>query len=164
MSFQSWPRLPVFSQDFVAVGSQIPVETSDQRRAQKAILRSKFPTLARVPIDRNYYEPLLLNPSPWRQRLSYFYKAQIVWQKVQKKLGYERRYYYRIYDINRPGIRAIRRQAEAYRDKLSDVFDLDYFAQLLPPQDRISLGRDPIIETKRYLLLLGVLLWAGKNR
>jgi len=163
MSFGAWPRIPVLDQRLIAVSAQLPSESTSQRRAQKAMVKAWFPDLARLPLDHNDFDIQPLSPSSWQKRLQPLFRVRKLGWKVQSKLGRERRYYYRMFDINHPGLRQVRRQANAYRDALSPQFNRAYFDQLLPPTETLALERDPIQETKRYLVLLALLLWAGKN-
>ena len=72
----------------------------------------------------------------------------------------ERRRYVRLYDLNGPGWRAIRRDAEPYRRRLAGLFVPEVLNECLPPPDvTIALG-DPIIDSTGPKLLLGLLLWS----
>jgi asparagine synthase (glutamine-hydrolysing) len=163
IAFTAWPRIPILDQQVLAVSGQLPGRTTIKRRAQQALVRQCFPELARLPLDRNDFNIEPLSPSPERDRLKPLIKMRQRWWKLQKRCGHDRRYYHRAFNINRPELQALRRQANQHRAKLADVWDLAVLEELLPQQDHIPLGPDPIRETKRYLNLTGILLWAGKN-
>ena len=127
------------------------------------MVRRCFPDLARLPLDHNAFSIEPLSPSPWRQRLKPLIKAQQTWWKVQKRLGYDRRPYFRGYNSNRPELQALRQQANRHRDKLANIWDLSVLDELLPDQTVLPFEKDPIQETKRHLNLTGILLWAGEN-
>lgn len=162
-SFAIWPRVPILDQKLLAVSGQLPSQTTSRRRAQQAMVRRCFPDLARLPLDHNAFSLEPLSPSARRQRLQPLIKAQQTWWKVQKRLGYDRRPYFRSFNSNRPELQALRQQANRHRAKLADLWDLSVLDQLLPDQAVIPFGKDPIRETKRHLNLSGILLWAGEN-
>ncbi|MBD2461262.1 hypothetical protein H6G89_09410 [Oscillatoria sp. FACHB-1407] len=163
-SFGGWPILPVLDQQLLAIASVMPAATTSQRRAQRALVKTRFPDLARLPLDHNAFnvEPLLSDGD--RHRLRPLQTLQQHWHKVQQRLGYERRYYYRIFSINNAGWRKIRQQVEPYRQTVSDLFNTDVLNELLPPPHKpIPLQSDVIIESLRLQMLLCFLLWANKN-
>lgn len=163
MSFAAWPRLPILDQQLLSISGQLPGKTTMARRAQREIIRRCFPAVARLPLDHNDFniEPLYL--SPRRKRLKPLVKVQQRWWKLQKRLGRDRRYYYRNFNINRPELKALRQQADQHRAKFADIWNLSVLDELMPSQSQLNFKADPICETKRYLTLTGLLLWAGKN-
>lgn len=165
MTFGTWPCLPILDQQVLAVGSQLPSATTSKRRAQKALVQRSFPQLAQLPLDHNGFSIQPLTPSRQSQRWQQLARVRSQWWKLQAKLGYERRYYYRIFNINNPGLRAVRREVEPYRDAVSDLFNREALDTLLPPPEvPIPIQSDQITETKQYTLLLGLILWAGQHR
>jgi asparagine synthase (glutamine-hydrolysing) len=76
--------------------------------------------------------------------------------------GIEPRYYYRMYDLNGPGWRAIRRLAEPHRETLSDLFDVKALREYLPPPEDTIEMRDTIVDGSGRKLLLGLMLWRGR--
>ena len=164
LSFGAWPVLPFLDRHLLATASAIPATTLDARRAQKSILCRFFPELAQLPLDRNSYNTEPLQPSPLRQRLSMLYAGQRLWWRVQKKLGYDRRYYYRIFDINHAGWQTVRRQAEPYRNRTRSLFNHNVFDRLVPPPSvPISNLRNPIADVSQIKALLGFLLWHAEH-
>ncbi len=161
LSFMAWPSLPVLDRQLIETMLAMPAETLDGRRAQKTLLCRDFPQLAQLPLDRNSNDTTPLQPTPMRQRLAPLYMMQRRWRGVQRRLGYERRYYYRVLDINNPGWRAIRRQAEPHRDRLHDLFHPEVLNQLLPAPDQTWVyQKDAILESASVKTLLGLLLWS----
>ncbi|MEQ8381119.1 MAG: asparagine synthase-related protein [Coleofasciculus sp. A1-SPW-01] len=159
--FGAWPILPVLDQQLLDMTAKFPVQSFAHRQAQNQLVCTHFPQLARLPLDRNDFnvEPLL--SSPTRQRLARLFFLQLKWRRLLRKLGYDRRYYYRVYDINNPGWKAVRYLAEPQRQQIGELFDLDVLEQLLPPPHLpIKLGFDPIPESSGLKALLGFLLWS----
>ena len=162
--FGAWPILPILSRQLLDTTAAIPVESIAQRRLQKELLCQRFPELAALPLDRNDYDVEPLKPSKRRSSLARLYRLQRRWRQWQQKLGYEQRYYYRIYDINHSGWQAVRRQAEPHRPLVRHLFDEKVFDSLLPPPDvPVPFRGDPIIEASGIKALLGFLLWSKEN-
>jgi hypothetical protein len=65
-----------------------------------------------------------------------------------------------VFDINGPGWSAVRREAEPYRSRLSDLLDKSTLDALLPPPDVPLHCDDPIIDSAGPKTLLGLFLWA----
>ncbi|MEM8544775.1 MAG: hypothetical protein AAGF66_12390 [Cyanobacteria bacterium P01_H01_bin.119] len=164
LSFVAWPRLPVLDQQLLAVSGQLPGNTTASRYAQREIVKRSFPKLAALPLDHNDFRVTPLLASPVRKKLTLFNKTRQRWWRLQQRLGRDRRYYYRNFDINRPALQALRQRADAYRDKFSDIWDLSALQSLMPAQPKIPIQTDVILETKRCLTLTGALLWAGRNQ
>ncbi|WP_414587629.1 asparagine synthase-related protein [Scytonema sp. PCC 10023] len=163
LSFGAWPILPVLNWQLLEVSALLPEKTIAQRRAQMELLCTYFPQLAQLPLDRNAYnlEPLLGRKN---QFLAPLVKLQRRWwQFQQQKLGYERRYYFRTYDFNNDGWRAIRQQAELYRDHIRCLFHEDVFNALLPTPDVRTQYKDPIIDASGIKALVGLLLWSKEH-
>jgi len=132
-SFAIWPRLPILDQQLLAVSGQLPGETTSRRRAQKEMVCRCFPDLARLPLDHNAFSVEPLSPSLRRKQLRPLIKAQQTWWKMQKRLGYDRRPYFRSYNSNRPELQVLDREIEQER-----LFDLEF-----DPQERCNLATSP---------------------
>ena len=162
LSFGVWPVLPFLDRHLLAITSAMPATTLDSRRAQKAMLCRFFPELAQLPLDRNSYNTEPLQPTSQYRNLSLLWAAQRQWRRVQKKLGYERRYYYRIFDINHVGWQTVRHQAEPYRAQMRSLFNPEVFDRLVPPAALpIASPRDPFSGVSGIKALLGFLLWSA---
>lgn len=163
LSFGAWPVLPVLDRGLLEAIGGMPVASLAERRAQDELLRSRFPDLARLPLDRNSSNTEPLSPPLWRRAL----------RTVVKRLGAvpgvptavtgprtERRRYYRLYDINGAGWRAVRREAEPYREGVAHLMREDVLHNVLgSPDTEVSL-HDPIVDSSGLKLLLGLLLWS----
>lgn len=170
-SFGAAPILPVLDQELLSITALLPTREID-RLAQQQLVMTRFPALAKLPIDRNSYDvtPLLsdqitdqtLNKISRLQRK--WYQWQRYWYKFQEKLGYDRRYYYKILDTNNAGWRSIRQEAESGRSIAGEIFNLEVLAKILPAANlKINSVHDSIIESSKVKLLATFLLWTKNN-
>ena len=166
LSFGAWPVLPCLDWQVLKTTTALPVESLAQRRAQYELVRTRFSPLAQLPLDRNDFntEPLQLTGRGQRY-IRRFYEMQAKWRQFQQqKLGYERRHYYRTFDLNNPGWRLVRQQAEPYREQVGHLFHEEVLNELLPPPNQpIQFAIDPITESSKLKVLLGFLLWSREH-
>jgi asparagine synthase (glutamine-hydrolysing) len=163
MSFGALPVMPAIDRKLLECAGAIPAASIAERRAQTELLCNKFPKLARLPIDRNSYDTTPLKP-----RLRYLARQEI--SKVMKKFfGFsgngkaEHRYYYRIYDFDNKGWKAVRREAEPHRKKMYEIFEKDEVNKLLPrPEEQANL-KEKIADASGLKLLTGLMLWSKGN-
>lgn len=169
LSYGSWPVMPFADEALLTAMLGMPLTTLLHRRIEKDLLCRRFPALARLPLDRNAMDmtPLLLSPREaaveWLKRITRYPRRR---RKVRKWLGLqeiERRYYYRVHDINNPGWMAFRREAEPHRKKAELIFSPSILRELLPPPDVSIALADGIIDGANRKILLGFMLWAGRN-
>ncbi|NES84008.1 MAG: hypothetical protein F6K10_22785 [Moorea sp. SIO2B7] len=159
--FGSWPALPALNYQLLATIAGLSDETIAKRRGEEEFLIRKFPQLAQLPLDRTSkfsIEPLITSQT--HQLFAPLLSLQSKWRQLQRKLGWERRYWFRIYDLNNPGWLAVRQQAEPYRQQVYHLFDEEAFNALLPKPEvsiPIKKGRDSLKS------LIGFLLWSGDN-
>jgi asparagine synthase (glutamine-hydrolysing) len=167
LSFGAWPVLLHLDLQLLKTAAAMPVETVVYRRAQNRLACSRFEQLAKLPLDRNNFntEPLYLTSRYQRlARRLRLYWLQQEWRQLQQKLGYERRHYYRTFDINNPGWLAVRRQAEPYRQQVGHLFHENVLNELLPsPNVPIEIKVDPIPKSASIKTLIGFLLWSKAN-
>ncbi len=160
LTMGAWPVVVLLGSGLTDVAASLPVETLVGRRAEDAILRSRFPSLARLPLDRNSDDTTPLLPSTaqrLRRRISEH--VPLVQNLARIRHPLERRRYYRLYDLNSGIWQTIRRLAEPARRSVGDLVRLDALNALLPPPDvRIDL-KDPIIDSNGLKALLGFLIW-----
>jgi asparagine synthase (glutamine-hydrolysing) len=166
-----WPVLPAFDRRVLAVLGGIPKESFLQRRIQKHLVCTRFPDLARLPLDRNSIDTRPLLPR-------YGERGEKWLLKVRRKIGRlsgadkkERRFYYRIMDFNGPGWRAVREEAEPGRKLLEPFFHREVLDRLVPPpgatlreenipKNPATVNMDMIKCTSGVKLLTGLMLWA----
>lgn len=157
-SFGAWPIVPATDLGIVALGSGLPLETVDGRRLQVEHLRSHFPQLAALPLDRNSY-----NTDPLLPSLAYRIRRRVRHELRRfvpaRTRGVERRRYYRQFDVNGPGWRAIRRAVEPHRHLGREYFHGDVLDEVLPPADAEVRFADAITGPAGMKTILGFLLW-----
>jgi asparagine synthase (glutamine-hydrolysing) len=162
-SFGATPVLPVLDRELLAVTALLPRWDID-RLAQQQLVITRFPDLAKLPIDRNDYNtlPLLIDRLP--RLTKKWYEARGNFYKLRAKLGRDRRFYYHIFDTNNPGWQAVRQLAEPQRSVANALFNPNILGKILPPADtQLKFSQDTIIESSRVKLLTAFLLWAEHN-
>lgn len=161
LSFGAWPTQPFLDWQMLETTAAMPLETMSKRRAQNALLCTRFPQLAQLPLDRNDYNVEPLQPTRTRRRLAKLFELQRKWRQLQQKLGYERRYYYRIQDINNPGWQSVRQQAEPQRKQVSELFHEEVLDELLPKASvPVRFQGDAITGASARKAIVGFLLWS----
>ena len=77
----------------------------------------------------------------------------------------ERRYYHSVFDLNGPGWRAVRSEAEKSRTKAESILDREVLRRWLPPPDeQIASGATDFFQAgSRRKSLLGFMLWASEH-
>jgi asparagine synthase (glutamine-hydrolysing) len=160
MSFSAWPVLPYLNQQLLEVSASIPAATLDSRNAQKALLCKAFPELAQLPLDRNDYS---IQPLQAAESADPMQTLQQQWRRIQAKAGYERRFYYRTLDINNPGWRAIRQQADSLRPFAEHLFNPEQLNLLLPATHHTLRSSNPIAGNAPLRNLWGFFLWAAHH-
>ncbi|MFN0097709.1 MAG: hypothetical protein ACKVS7_03465, partial [Gemmatimonadaceae bacterium] len=151
LSFGAWPVLPIIDQAFIEATLRIPLPMIAGRTMQDAVLRKRFPALARVPLDRNAHDtrPLV---ETWRSRLS------AATQRLRAPTpSVEQRFYVRMYDYDNPGWRAIREAAEPGRAAMSEWFDTAELGSIVPTPSHDVAHADPIAEGFGPKMLTGLM-------
>jgi asparagine synthase (glutamine-hydrolysing) len=163
-SFATWPVQPAVDRRVLEVAGGMSLAALAERRAQDAVLRRYYPELAELPLDRNSYDTEPLSPrlrylaGRWfRDRFAPLARRA---SRRGKHRGPERRFYYRLYDFNGPGWRAIRRLAEPHRGKLEGLVDMTRLNEYLPAPDVDLEMRNGIVEPSGRKMLVGLILWA----
>jgi asparagine synthase (glutamine-hydrolysing) len=160
-SFGAWPIIPYADKKILEVACGMPAASLLGRRAQKNLLYSHFRALAKLPLDRNSSDTSPLVGSFYWRNANRLRKYVI--NRLSIKRDAERRYYYRVFDINNPGWRAVRQEAEQFRTKAERIFNPAVLRELLPPPNvQISLS-DGIVDASGRKTLLGLMFWAGRN-
>jgi len=155
----------VFAADkaVLEIGGALPPASAADRRAQFDLLRTRFPELAALPLDRNSPDTTPLQPG---LRWLLGRRLRRPFQRVQEKLihrgrrGPERRRYYRIFDINSPSWMAVRREAERSRQLAYAFFEKNLLDELVPPPDVPIRASDGITDVAGIKNLIGFMLWS----
>ena len=162
-SFGAWPVQPFVDQDVLQVVGGMPVSTLAERRAQDALLCSKFPDLAALPLDRNSFDTTPLQPR-LRWLLGRYLASRLPWwerrQHRQATSDGDQRLYYSLWNINNRGWKAVRREADRHRHLLADFLDKDRLSELLPLADTTLMAEDMIAGHSGVRSLIGFVLWA----
>lgn len=165
LSFASWPTAPVADRTVLDAMGSVPVAVLEDRRLQVDLLRTRFPGLARLPQDRNSWNTLPPDPTT-AQRVRHAFSRRVRRSRIGRlwrRFRGERRYYYRIYDLDSPAWRTIRRIAEPGREALRPLVDVDLLTRdYLPAPDRSLRLRDGIMDAGGRKLLLGLMLVADR--
>ena len=164
LTFAGWPAVLAADRALLEIGGSLPPATAADRRAQLELLRTRFPELAELPLDRNSADTTPIQPG-LRWLLSRRFRRPL--QRLQGKLELapggrrlERRRYYRIFDINNAGWMALRREAETSRELAYAFFEKPAFDRLLPPPDVRIVSREGIADVAGIKTVIGFMLWA----
>lgn len=159
LSFTAWPVLPATNRRVLETAARIPTVALAERAAEIQLLRQEFPDLAALPLDRNSYDTTPLIPRP-RALILHALRRRLSSLPFIPGARRERRYYYRIFDLNGPGWVAVRERADGYRRRVADLLQLDVLEEVLPGPGARPAFEDPIIESSGVKLLLAFLLWS----
>jgi asparagine synthase (glutamine-hydrolysing) len=163
LATRSWPRSPHVDRTLLDVVAGIPLPMLDGRRLQREVLTRFHPELARLPLDHN--DPDVTPLLPGAGDLLRAGLARRV-RRARRALGMpepERRYYHLLFDFNGRAWRAIRREAEAHRERAYALFDREAFDRLLPRPDVDFPPTQRVEEAAAAKLLLGVCVWLGQR-
>ncbi|MGH9886898.1 MAG: hypothetical protein ACREBE_15310, partial [bacterium] len=156
LSLARWPVMAALDRELLALCASLPEATLVKRRAQDELLRTRFPALARLPLDRGSHDMTpLLPPASWRLRQ--LFAKGVPSSRNREKI--ERRRYHRLFDINAPRWRAMRQLAEPGRRRAAEVLDAVVLDELLPPPDANVEPPYPIAGSNGLKSLLGFFVW-----
>ncbi len=167
-SFGSWPVLPVSDRKVLEVVAGMPSASLSDRRLQSELVAIRFPSLARLPLDRNSANIRPLRPG-LRYRLVEFARGRFRhihprWEDSAGARRNERRYYYRAYGFDSPGWLAVRRHAEPARARLEAIADATQLARNWPPPNVRKTSGDSIRDCSGTKLLVGLALLVRDHR
>jgi asparagine synthase (glutamine-hydrolysing) len=165
-SFGAWPIVPAVDMGVLAVAGGMPASALDERRLQNELVRTRFPELARLPLDRNSYNAEPLVPSFTRRlRRSLKHRTLRVIRRwlPERPPRVERRRYYRQYDFNGPEWMSIRAAAEPWRNLSREYFEPTVLSELLPPAAARPEFEDGITDPAGLKSLIGFLYWLAQN-
>ncbi len=165
-SFASWPVVPALDREVIRAAAALPASSLANRRAQTGALIRAYPRLAGLPLDRNSYDRRPLTPR-LRDEVRHWMTDR--WSDLQRRAAHrtgrpvrERRYYRRLYDLNSPGWRAVRRHAEPCRATLPAALVPAAVASAWPGADIDLAFADPIRDASPAKLLMGLAVWSGR--
>jgi asparagine synthase (glutamine-hydrolysing) len=166
-SFAAWPALPVSDRQVLEAVGGMPAAAIAERRAQMSLVSSRFPILARLPLDRSSDDDRPLQPRI-RQQLAWHFRSQV--EPYRRRLArlaglpqVERRSIYRIMDFDWAGWKATRRHAEPYRECVSDLLVKEELEKLLPPPEADAHPTAVLSGSSGAKILLGLLLFSKEH-
>jgi hypothetical protein len=165
LSFGSWPVMAMLDRAFLTTWIGIPLAAHADRRAIEAVLMRHFPRLARLELDRNAPTTHPIAPSlAYRARLELSHRMPGRRRRESDADVVERRRYYRQYNLDNAGWRAIRQAAEPRRSALAEWFDPTEVDKIVPPPDAPAAVEDPMSQGFDTKALLGLMLWLDLPR
>ena len=160
-SFASWPIVPSLDRKLMAAALSLPASSLGERRVQKGMAVKYFPELSALPLDRNSSWNAPLRPRV-RYHLKQLPKRRLPFLFAHIQSKEDKIFYKRVYDINAPGWQKVRELAEPHRKHVKKVVLSEYLREVLPPPDKSIPQAEPIKDSSRFKLLLGLAL-IGKN-
>jgi asparagine synthase (glutamine-hydrolysing) len=160
--FGTWPVVPFLDRSVLETAGACPLALLADRQLEQRLIRSRFPQLARIPLDRNAFRTLNLDPRVRELMMGELHERAVAlltrltagrWHRK------ERRQYHRSYDFNGPAWRSIRRSMESHRDLAYQLFDPATFDTLLPPAEAEWKGESSIEPAAGMKSLLGIVAW-----
>lgn len=165
MSFGAWPVIPIIDSTLLEIICGVPQAIKVNRRAQRELVKTYFPVLARLPLDHNSKQSDQLIPT-WNFLLKRKIKnSRIFNNRIANAFKADRKktlYYPRTMNIDNAGWKNIRKEAESARSLTSNIFDQNKLSQLLPkPNEEIGKRLEDVSGLKT---LLGFMLWLKKMK
>lgn len=165
-SFISWPLLPGTDRRLVESIFGLPPAAYEDRVLESDILTALRPDLAAIPVDGNSFsfrkfsrhKPRLGRAGRLVRKVDSHLRAYY-WQRVR---GYDPRRYMRLFNIEHPRWRALRRAAEPLRSGLYDMLDAAEVDRILPSPETRTRFRNPIDGGSPIRLLTGLAMWADR--
>jgi asparagine synthase (glutamine-hydrolysing) len=161
LAMKSWPLLPILDRRLLERQFMIPDTFKAERRLQKNMLAHRFPKLMRIPREHSSFKLEPLNVS----RLNKFIAS--MQSKVRRNYwhwrGEDPRRYFRYHDTNGPLWAALRIKAEPHREKLNQWLNPKAIAEVLPGPAAVIPPVKTIAAGTRPRLLLGLMLWSGRQ-
>lgn len=160
VSFGARPVLPYADRRVVETALALPLSAFEGRRVQRALLCRRFPSLAQLPLDTATFFTRPLRPNiAQRVRHLGLLAAHGLFSRR------ERRYYHAVFDLNGPGWRAVRLEAEAGRARATSVLDPVVLQQLVPrPDEEIRTSVTNFFHIgSRTKSLLAFMMWASEH-
>jgi hypothetical protein len=165
-TFNCWPLLPGTDRQFVESILGLPPTAYQGRLLESDILTAMRPDLSRLPVDGNSFSFRMLS-----QRQARLGRVGRLISKVDRHLrayywlrvrGFDPRRYSRLFNIDHPRWRDLRRAAEPSRSRLYEMLDASEVDRILPKPEVQTRFPDPIDGGSPIRLLTGLALWADR--
>jgi hypothetical protein len=159
LSFHAWPLLPAMDRRFIETLFGLPPKAYADRVLEHDVLRAIRPDLATVPLDTNSFrfEP----PNRGRAGLGRLTASlrtrvrRLCWQTFRR---HDPRRYERLFNVDHPRWRAVRREVEPLRPLLHRHLDPRALAAVLPGPEVRAAFKNPVNAGGAVRLLLGFAL------
>lgn len=163
-SLFAWPVMPALDRELIALAQRIPHALLRNRQVQTRMLVTQFPRLARLDLDRNYFDttPLVGTPDSIAFDLG---RQAVRWQRrAQAWLGRDPRFYVRTMGFGHAGWRRIRTAADSARRSAAGLLRREALDRLLPHASASLRSRgDPIVQSAPLKNVIGLLLWLRQH-
>lgn len=154
-----WPVAPYVDSSVLDFMAGVPYGHMEGRRAQFDWLKSRFPDLARIPLDRNSFNMKPVLPRYTKLGDHLIYKARETLYRWTSRHE-DNLFYYRAMDFNGPGWKRIRERAESQRERLAGIFDPRALSEVLPPPHANPKFQDGILDSSEAKLVTGLMFWS----
>ena len=157
-SFVTWPLTVVTDRRLFTAAFGLPVEMFANRRIEKAMLTRRRPDLAVVPLDTNSFRfESLVSGRRGSMGLALQNVARKLRRAVQPLMpGSDPRRYERVFNVDQPRWRSVRRAAEPLRARLESLLDATVLAEVFPPPSHRLRSRAPLADGSPIRLLAGL--------
>lgn len=159
LSFHTWPLLPATDRRFMEPLFGLPPTAYADRVLEHDLLRALRPDLVAVPLDTNSYR---FEPRDHRRtglgRLAASLRTRLrrlYWKTIRR---HDPRRYERLYNVDHPRWRAVRREVEPLRPLLHRHLDPQALAAVLPGPDVRTAFKNPVNAGGAVRLLLSFAL------
>jgi hypothetical protein len=157
-SFVTWPLTVVTDRQFFTAAFGLPVEMFANRRIEKAMLTRRRPDLAVVPLDTNSFQFESLGGA---RRAVSVAALKSFGRRIRRAVqpfmpGSDPRRYERVFNVDQPRWRRVRRAAEPLRGRLESLLDATVLAEVFPPPSHRLRSRKPLMDGSPIRLLAGL--------
>ena len=178
LSFGSWPVLPYLDHKVLETLGGMPLQALAHRTLERALLKTKFPKLARLPLSGPGLDTTPITPGPRHLGLQQVYGNVGVWRlsplhalrrMLLLKLRGERRFWLRSSYFNSAGWKAIRKKAEPCLHLTHPFLHEGVVSRLVPTSTagdvtiKWRMARERIAETSSAKAILGFALWLQEH-
>ncbi|HMP73785.1 MAG TPA: asparagine synthase-related protein [Kiritimatiellia bacterium] len=132
IGWSTWPVSPAYDAILIQTLLAIPETVRQNRSFQINLLRNHFPSLAKLPIDRNTFDTSPLLPRTWFDDLKARLK-RLPPARVNPIQSTHQLRYIRTMDINQPLWIQLRERIEPLRPILHNLFEPSAVDRILPP-------------------------------
>lgn len=162
-SFVAWPLVVASDRRVLSAAFGLPRATVADRRLEQAMLVARHPGLAAIPLDANSF---LFQPRTAESAIAS--AARRLAARMRRAVqplwpGGDPRRYERLYNVDQPRWRAVRRAAETQRPRLHEHLDARALAAILPPPGASLRSRRPLFVGNPIRLLTGLALLLGRQ-